>query len=394
MQSICSTLAAAGPDCALLLQSSRLVTKVRQVLPVLSPTGSLDVVTPPQLRGGRCYERLIVVGPSTWFPEFVLSAPRASEIHLVRYEWLRDQRRDEPAFAGSFEAPAHTNGWRRLPQLDDEAARPPDLPTIDPGEIAPRVEWAKTGVGAPNPSNDADDDDVDATLFILEDNSGVFLEDDDDALLTVIDLDKDQALTVQRIRRGEIERGTFILLRTEGGGDYILEVADRLMGPQAIAIRACQNDWKRRMRVAVRDNGAEETCRALKERGALRANEANLRSWTNNRSIRPQSQDDFNAMMQLIGFDGEAQEIWDKMGEVRRAHQTAGQRVRRLLLERVRACDTEELERMGRMDFELPGEDGGTLTAFRIVDIAPESTIVPSSRVGHPFELEAITWRE
>ena len=294
---------------------------------------------------------------------------------------------------GSSDAPAHRNGWRKLPQLDDEPERPSDPPTLDSAEVAPRIEWSKTSVGDPNSSHDADDDDVDATLFVLEDNSGVFLEDDDDALLTIIDLEKDQALAVQRIRRREIERGTFILLRTEGGGDYILEVADRLMGPKAIAIRACQNDWKRRMRIAVRDNGAEATCRGLKKHGALRANEANLRSWTNNRSIRPQSQDDFHAMMRLVGLDGESQEIWDKMGEVRRAHQTAGQRVRRLLLERVRACDMEELERMGRMDFELPGEDGGTLTAFRIVDIAPVSTIVPSSRIGHPFELEAIAWR-
>jgi len=350
-------------------------------------------VPPPQLRGGRCYERLIVVGPTTWFPEFVFSAPRATELHLVRYKWLWDQRRDAPAFAGSADAEGHRNGWRRLPQLDEEPERPSDFPTIDPGEIAPRVDWAKASFGDPNSGHEADDDDVDATLFVLEDNSGVFLEDDDDALLTVIDLEQDQALAVQRIRRGEIERGNFILLRTEGGGDYILEVADRLMGPKAIAIRACQNDWKRRMRLAVRDDGPEATCRALVERGALRANEANLRSWTNNRSIRPQSQEDFRAMMRLVGLDGESQEIWDKMGEVRRAHQTAGQRVRRLLIERVRTCDVEELERMGRMDFELPGEDGGTLTAFRIVDIAPESTAVPSSRIGHPFELEGITWR-
>ena len=54
MRSICSALAATGPDCALLLKSSRLVTKVRQLLDVLSPTGSLDVVTPPQPHGGRC----------------------------------------------------------------------------------------------------------------------------------------------------------------------------------------------------------------------------------------------------------------------------------------------------------------------------------------------------
>lgn len=382
----CRSIASEPGKHALLLLRPPRNADLGELIDRLFPDGALQWITAPALRGLRCYDRIITVGPLAWFPPYVIDAPRAREVHVVRYGWISDPARDASTFIATLKGvPPPGSDRRPLP--------PPNMETeLDAAEVVPPIEWAQLGHSAGAVPVD-DDDIVKARLFLLEGGDAVFLEDDEDSETTVIDLDQDAALSVRRLAIHEIERGMFVLLRTEGGGDYIPELADRLLGAKSQEIRDVQRMWKRQLRIAVKENGPEAVCFELRANGSIRANETNLRTWMSNRSLRTQHYEDFLAMMRLLNLSQRAQEIWDKMGVLRIAHQTAGQRVRKLLIARVQEAAAEELQRRGRVDFELPGEDGGTLTAFRVVDIAPEATLVSSFRISHPFELEGTSWQ-
>jgi hypothetical protein len=65
---------------------------------------------------------------------------------------------------------------------------------------------------------------------LLNGGLAVYLDADEQATVTVIDADQDGGAAVKRVRVRQLESDTFVLLRIEGGGDYIVPVADRIMG--------------------------------------------------------------------------------------------------------------------------------------------------------------------
>ena len=85
-------------DTALLIRESRLVPGVESSLASYSSLKMILIVNPALLREDKCYKRLIVVGPSRWYPDYVFSAPRASKILLVKYSWIKDQWKQEAIF--------------------------------------------------------------------------------------------------------------------------------------------------------------------------------------------------------------------------------------------------------------------------------------------------------
>ncbi len=236
-------------------------------------------------------------------------------------------------------------------------------------------------------------DDVAAWAVLLEDDWVVYLEADDGATTLVIDLAGERGDRVRRVPVGDLEPGLFVLLRTEGGRDYIVDMANHILGEKAAAARASQFAWKERLRQVARARGLAGLRQALRSSGSPRASEANVRRWMSNRSISTDDERDFAAIMRITGLAERTGEFRETMRAIEHAHLRAGQVIRHLLLRQVRAADLRALERRGRMDFELPDVDGGRLTAFRITGIAPETVAVPASRIAHPFTLEATPWR-
>ena len=75
------------------------------------------------------------------------------------------------------------------------------------------------------------------------------------------------------------------------------------------------------------------------------------------------------------------------MGIIDSAHRQAGQRIARLLLREVRKSDMDQLSRVGRMDFTLPGVAAGMLSALRVQSFNVEAVPVPVHRLGRLVEV-------
>ena len=198
------------------------------------------------------------------------------------------------------------------------------------------------------------------------------------ASLLAIDTSETGDSVVRRVPAEELEPELCLLLRTSGGGDFIGPLADRILGDRATERRAQQAGWKAQLAATSQERFGPLSRRELAARIAddLRmrclseARPANVHYWMSTKCIRPRREEDFAAILSFAGMTGTTPELWEAMGEIDRAHKSAGQAIRRMLLQKIAASSLEPLERDGEMVFDLGDQDGGTLTAFQITGIS------------------------
>lgn len=374
-------------DTAILLKESYLVPSAEDVLKSHHVLHRIPLLAPVQLRRGKCYKNLFVIGPARWFPSYVYSAPRAFKLNLVRYGWIKETLRVEPVFISSKDTKVEPE--KSAPEAtyvtEEEYLSSEDLiPKIDWGSISRKV----TG----HLSRDAGQEDVDARLFLLEGEKAVFLDNEENSSVLIIDLDEEEKYRVKRIAVNNISPNIYVLLRTSGGGDYIINVADWIMGKEAEGARMLQRRWKTSLRKSVSTSSLLKVSLKLIDLGSSKANEVNVRNWMSYKSIKTWDYNDFAAIMQLVGLGDRAKECWEIMGMIDTAHRKAGHYIRKLLLKKVLESDLDELQRLGKMEFELSEVDSGSLTAFRVRNVSSEIMKAPVSVLGHPFDVKDALW--
>jgi len=379
-----------GRRVGIVVKESRLIEPTEKELSTIG--GKIEVLVPTQLRSVKCYDRIIVVGPARWFsrPDHIFRSPRAPVIDLVMYRWIADDWQLGPAFIG-----AGSPG----PKTVDEESSVSEAPetaeeTVLAQEAIPQAEWAHLLKPFRHLTADPSQDNVQARLLLLEGGSAVFLEAQDDATSIVIDLEADEGGTVRRLPVSEMKPGMFLLLRTVGGGDLIVPVADKILGGQATTLRSLQAEWKSKLREAVGALKYLDVSIRLLDLGSERANETNLRNWMAPRSIKTQDPKDFLALMKFAGLAASYEKYWNAMSVIDGAHRRAGATIRRMLLRQVLNTDLKTLVRSGTMTFELNEAGGGSLTAYRITDIAPELAVVPVSKIARALSQDGDQWQE
>jgi hypothetical protein len=367
---------------ALLIKESRLVRETVVAMSKVSEFAGWTVLHPMNLRAIDTYRSVIVVGPPYWFPDHVFSAPRAAAIDIICYDWIRVHWEPQPVFV------APTKSSRSARQL--KISHIPDTLTGVDDELSPPTMDLDRVVDSARREYDrgGEDDSVEALLLGLEGDHGVFIEVESSVL--VIDLSEEAKNRVKRISYRDLGAEIYILLRTSGGGDYIVPVADRILGDEAEDLREMQQTWKARLRGAIKKEGIHKTIDRLKTYGSKIASYQNVRNWSSDRNIITKDPADFRAIMTLTDLEDQADNFWTSMKKIQRAHARAGQHIRRLLLQEINHSDLLELERTGVMEFSLPDRDAGSLTAYRIVSIASRMVEVASGRIDEVFRIEDV----
>jgi hypothetical protein len=310
---------------------------------------------------------------------------------------MKDNWKPKPAFIASLPGINYKSN-KYLSQVDDEAVftnhvdQDQQKVHINAEEILPTLNWSEISTRISSKKNaivDFNDiENVDARLFLLENNLAVLLDSSEGSRATIINITDD--IKTERINVDEIEIGMFILLRTQGGGEYILSIANQILGNKANYCREIQKHWKDLLRAYLRDHSTEYAISELRNLGSTRASKTNINNWLSYRSIKTEDFSDFNAIMRLINLKNESQEYWETMCMIDKAHLMAGQSIRKLLLRQIRQSNLNDLIQKDKIEFELPEAQGGSLTAFRITDIAPETITVPISRLQVLFEVDGL----
>jgi hypothetical protein len=358
------------------------------------------VVSPSQLRGSHLCNILAAIGPCAWFPEHIFSAPRAAAIHVISPRWIRDPWKPGPIFL--HDSDASGGGIRNhrigaMPRIGGEARpenhSPTDLLPLD--LLPPMPTFGPNGRSFAGQS-DSSEETVPARLCHLSGQRAVFVAADDGSSPLIIDTSEVGHAAVRRVPAGELEPGHYLLLRTSGGGDFIAPLADRIMGDLAEKRRSEQAEWKKRLISAAAERFGQVSRRELaalvsaelQSQNRSQPRPANVHYWMSSKCIRPRKIEDFIAILTFAGLDERSEDLWSGMGDIDRAHRRAGHAIRRMLLHKIATTSLEPLERDGEMDFELGDEDGGTLSAFQVTEVAMEAFEVPADQIGVLLEME------
>lgn len=381
---------------ALLLKETWQISLYETILNNYPLLKHVQLVNRYQLRSPHCYDLLFIIGPSSWYQEYILRSPRAKQVYVVRYGWLSDKWRAEPLFlsAITYQPPSTTTrNWVE----DSDPAGQSDLTEVyteQEQDMLPEINWNQISTRMMRQAqDDHNQDDLPANLYLLAAGYAVFLDSNEHTKVLALDLEDeaededDKTQQVKYLTISKLRPGMFLLLRTGGGGDYIISIANGILRGNALSLRAKQEEWKSLLRKEVETKGALCTSIDLLDHGAERAKEVNVRNWMSSRNIRPQDDRDFNAILKLVGLQSKEQEYKNAAEQIEKAHKQAGFYIRKQLLKQVTKADLSELQRKGYMDFELPEADGGSLTAFRIEHISPEVSTAPASRIGRPAKV-------
>jgi hypothetical protein len=363
---------------AILVCETRLVSGAEQGL-ASANISNVEVTSKSFLREDNCFENLIIIGPTRWYPKYIFDAPRAKNLLILKYAWIRDSWKHQSVFV----APLKQRRNKLMEAMIDDpydnkslSAEEMLLPSFDYQNIKNQL--------AEDLKNHHEVDFVKAKLCLLEEGWAVFLEAEEFSSVLVIDL-SDLSRPVKKVKASEIEPGMYVLLRTTGGGDFIIPVANQIMGPDSGKARDLQQNWKKLLRARVVSEGYEQTITKLLSLGSIRASGPNLRNWMYARNIKTEFREDFNAIMKLAGLDKESDHYWKMMEIIGNAHQRAGMQIRKMLLEKVEKSDLAALKRTGKMDFELADDSSISITAFQIKEIAPETMQVLHWQIGDPI---------
>lgn len=372
---------------AWVVKESRLIPRVEEDISLLK-LPDLRIIHPSQLSKLTCYDKLIILGPSRWFPESVFISPRASHIDILIYDWIKDRWKPKNSFVNPYKSSGSSKESRVVFEERETSSKWDDINPEDIFNIMDRnVSVVSRQINAYQENID-DNENVEAICVFLEDDWAVLIDSSEGTTTLVIDPEEDHDNRINRILVKEIRPSMYILVRTSGGGDYIIPVADRILGNLAHSARQRQKHWKELLRSYVKRHGLSKTCNDLISYGSKIANEINVHNWMSPRSIRTHKYSDFLAIMKLVGLENDATECWATMEKINTAHHKAGVHIRKLLLNQVKDVDIELLQKQGKMDFKLSSSDEGGLTAYRVESILAESLEVPYSRIGHLFKLD------
>lgn len=369
---------------ALLIKDAVAIPAIEDYLAGFHEFNDLHIVSHHQLRTPRVFDNLIVFGPTRWFPPYVFSAPRAPKINVIVHSWVKDGWTSECAFLGNSSGTIHSQKRVQATSLPDPIS---DELFID------HEDWRRYGdrvlaQESHNPENEL----VEARLVLLEGTALVFLESADESKVLTIDPEEEaeesgeEEFVVKRVPVESLIPGDYVLLRTSGGGDFIKAIADRFLGESAAGLRASLASWKRRLHNEIESNGIRQVRLALRNLGSMKATEMNIRNWASDHSIKPHSREDFEPILRFVGLEKDAGQLWENACLIDSAHKRAGFYIRRLLLNKVRESDVTELMRLGRMEFQLEEAEGGAFTAYRVIQISPETYEVPATRIAKVLE--------
>lgn len=356
------------------------------LLPIAEYTGAVreyvgrndvEVLSRHDMAGLEPLGRLIIIGPLYWYEDhqFVLTSPRAPQLVVLKWAWYRER----PPAATSLEGSRGAAGIRVRPlpvmQSAFQVSADDERTTVDWRSVSNELSGHGDGDLA---------EPVLARPAVVAGRHAVLLPEDGDRLVWLLDPHAPPEHRVVRVDVADLEPGHVIVLRTSGGGDLIVPIADEILGDEAPKLRELQHRWKVQLRSWVRQHRTVRRAAAeLRRLGCSKANPQNLQNWLGDRSLRTEDRGDWQVLMDAASLSEEAEAVWRAMAKLHSAHSEAGMSIGRRLREMANTSPLDELLDSGRQLFALAR--GGSVTAFRIEAFSPSTVYCAPNRLMVPI---------
>jgi hypothetical protein len=356
-----------------------------------------------ELRGPRIYDLLVFCGVPQWLEytnhEYVLTAARAPEVVVVCYSFMISSSLE---FSPVELESSHPKTARFKFRVESEgdlaresapiAVKTDSAVTLE--DVIPSVNLDAAAFAARLLSTNAlREEEISARLWLLADNSAVYLEEPGEAWM-LEPKDSGDGCDIQLRPNEALEPGQIIILTTSGAGDLIVPVANEMLGQHSDRYRNLQLDWKQRLRDHVSRRGLKAVLNELQALNAENLSEQNLTNWSSSdeRKIGPGSDRTFYAVLQIVGLASSAEEIVRNAHTLRAVRISAGHYLQRQLLAEFQHADLEVLRTTGA--FEVRTSDGvASKTAYLLEERGSDLQPILMSRRSKPFQVTEELWR-
>lgn len=240
---------------------------------------------------------------------------------------------------------------------------------------------------------------VPARFVLFADGSGTFLPDEGSVVEISLLLDRpDQPLagTGQLPRKSvrDLEERDLVMMRLRGSGDYLDEVADRMMEREGQAsLRDTATAWKGELFRALKLHGEGVVARRARQAGLKVRSASYLWTWASDDVIAPHDVESFRALMRAlcdlqVGMESDscdeyALDRWAEMERLKQFHQRAASEIRKALLERVHMLVVARSRVDVVESIQLPGLEAGSIGLLRVSAVDVSSVRIPLSRLFH-----------
>ncbi len=372
---LCANLVECGDnEATVIVQDRAFIVPCTEALAAAgSPFGK--VIRPEDMHDSAICTTQFIVGISRQLPDWMFTAPSAEIVTLVHFDVVRDR----DMIHGLLNDTIHT-------EIRGDVPDPSLSVEFSPIEIArPERDWGLVR-GRISGESHGGDALVPARAFVIASDRVIFLVCEDDETCRTVRIVGDRPL-LKRVLVRDVTEGDYLIVRTDGGNrDVIADIADELLGQRAGHLRKLQVTWSSRLLSYIQENGRERSQADLRKLGCKART---MDSWARGTAIRPQSDTDFSAVLQLCGIEGPAVEpFFEGMQTLRSAHIRAGHYVSRALERRIAEVDVVELAKSGWMELRLEDSDVRPMGLFRVEDCEKNTTLTRISHVGVPTHLE------
>lgn len=321
---------------------------------------SFSVVTPSKLKKSFFFDRLIILGPTYWYPDYLFHCPRSSSIEIILYDWQSYHTPKMEYFTKS-----HSPISSLLQGCNIHMRNTIDIDYRELIEVSDQIiDYKKIEKSLANRPALTAKEYVSAKLIGLADAKGIFFEDHSIKNIWTISMQSKEPILKCSVN--ELDTDSYLLIRTGTGRDYIQIKADEFIGNRAGKMRHRHYVWKKRVRKYTAKYPAEKICFYLRKHGGTRVNKINLRNWASDDNIKPREYNDFLALMKLVKFEEHAEKLWKEAEDLFRAHHRAGMVIRKLLIQEINKSNLGKLELEQKMTFRLPDSEDATFTAYKI----------------------------
>jgi hypothetical protein len=320
---------------------------------------------------------LVAIGAVRWYPPALVTAPKAMLTEFIQYDWL-----GKPSPIAGLLPVSATGVSRPLIIVGSQRA-----PLIDPADLPPSPNWTAIRAQAASLAEPGDEaDQVLARPVLLSGDHAVLLPSEPGSEVTCA-VPSDGRIEVDRIPVAALEPGTHLVLRTQGGdADYIRELADRRFG--AGPFRSLLDVWKIPLRKKLGLLGTAQVQQQLRAKGIRTKN---VKYWASADCIRLQSSHDFQVLLEYLGLSDQGARLLAASERVFEAHIQAGLFLRKQLERLISRVDLSSP--MDIIPIELAeGDEGGELSIFRVLQVAPQEFLAPVSAVKHPYPVSEAAW--
>ncbi|MFH9067942.1 hypothetical protein [Streptomyces alboflavus] len=329
-------------DGILTISNRSLVAVVEEAISRQYP--GMRVGTFASFQGTTKFGSAVMVGPPSWMPASLFTAPRAEHLSVVRYQFFRDQPTVEPLFASVFGDVVASSGVQhrvkssrpyvvsssRAPHSDAHEQQVQSVALLDSHECSPAEEFfiqiratqAHAQTDAPAGATDSA---VEARAAVLASGSHVLLPIESDVHVMTVDVEGRPGQRISHVLASSVSPGDFLALRPHSEHADLLVRANALLGNDTERLRSIQALWKQQLRARVdrHPRGITGVSDDLRNMGA---STANIPYWTSSWCIRTRSKHDFTVLMSYLGRGEEAESVWTDLGLIDSAHRRIGHR--------------------------------------------------------------------